>query len=97
MILLSFPAAQRIVGLSSNFTIGFGSFVEKVVDPFTTLDPRYRNDPCFQDGCEATYSYRHVISLTNDSSRFNVSNIVECTCMAKYVDLQIQGPIIIVY
>lgn len=63
--------AQSIVDISTNFTIGFGSFVDKVLTPYVNLNPFRLDDPCFPDGCEAPYSYRHVITLTNDSNTFN--------------------------
>nr|AAB66911.1 integrin subunit betaPo1 [Ophlitaspongia tenuis] len=66
--------AASIVGLSTNFRIGFGSFVEKVVAPFTTLDVRFQQNPCLNRNdivCEPTYSYRHIISLTDDADEFN--------------------------
>ncbi len=68
--------AASIVDLSNDFSIGFGSFVEKVAGPFTSLDERFQMDPCLNNNnfdCVATYSYRHVISLTNDSGFFTVS------------------------
>ena len=70
--------AASIVSLSNNFSIGFGSFVEKRVSPFLSLNPAVQEDPCMNDNrfdCEPTYTYRHVISLTNDSNRFNVSTL----------------------
>lgn len=67
-------AAQRIRTLSTNFQIGFGSFVDKVLGPYTSLNPDVQDNPCRDepDDCEPTYSYRHVISLTSDVDRFEV-------------------------
>ena len=66
-----FPANQLKI-LSTNYRIGFGSFVDKTVGPYTIM----RDNPCQSDPpCEATYSYRHVISLTNDSQLFQVGLI----------------------
>ena len=64
----------RVQGLSTNFQIGFGSFVEKPLGPYTTLDQDLRNNSCPYSSvpCEPTYSYRHAISLTNNSKQFEV-------------------------
>ena len=76
-LLLFFSSANAIVALSTNFSIGFGSFVEKVAAPFVSLDERFQANPCrgttFQSNCDAVYSYRHVISLTSNSTDFRVS------------------------
>ena len=66
--------ATCIRQLSTNFRIGFGSFVDKRVGPFVELDPAIQQNPCPNDPriCEPTYSYRHVISLTDDADEFNV-------------------------
>lgn len=70
------------MGLSTNFRIGFGSFVDKVAGPYTSLNPLVQDNPCRGSGitCMPTYSYRHIISLTDDSDRFNVREFVS-TCM----------------
>ena len=66
--------AIRVQDLSTNFRIGFGSFVEKRLGPYTTLTESRRNNPCpFETvPCQPTYSYRHVVSLTNNSELFEV-------------------------
>ena len=70
--LLSFHTADEIANISSDFRIGFGSFVDKRVAPFVTLDRDRLLDPCLA-GCVSTYSYRHHVDLTDDSQFFNVS------------------------
>ena len=69
--------AASIVGISTNFTIGFGSFVDKRLGPYVNLRPEVQNDPCFDnsnfDNCVPTYSYRHVVRLTPNQNEFNVS------------------------
>ena len=71
--------AASIVGISTNFTIGFGSFVDKRVGPYVSLRSEVQNDPCFDNpsisNCVPTYSYRHVVSLTPDQDLFDVSAI----------------------
>ena len=70
-------AAQRIVGISTNFRIGFGSFVDKRLGPYVNLRPEVQDNPCSGNSqfspCVPTYSYRHVVSLTPDENLFNVS------------------------
>ena len=67
-----------ISSLSTNFQIGFGSFVDKSVGPYSSLDPAIQQNPCrsIAPGCVPTYSYRHVLSLTENASIFNVSKPV---------------------
>ena len=67
-------AASGIVEITNNFTIGFGSFVDKVLGPFTSVNPRYRNNPCLGGGkiCRPAYSYRHTVTLTKNQTFFNV-------------------------
>lgn len=47
--------------------LGFGSFAEKPLMPFISTDARRRANPCSveEEACEATYSYKHHLSLTN--------------------------------
>lgn len=65
-------AATAVTNISSNFQIGFGSFVDKRVSPFVSTNSDRQDDPC-DDGCVSTYSYRHHVDLTDDSNAFNVS------------------------
>lgn len=68
-------AANSIVGISNNFTIGFGSFVDKVLVPYINLSPEYLSNPCANrqsTQCVPIYSYKHVVSLTPNQTFFNV-------------------------
>ncbi|XP_026746490.1 integrin beta-nu isoform X1 [Trichoplusia ni] len=58
--------------LTDNFRLGFGSFAEKPLMPFISTDSRRLANPCSVEevACEATYSYRHHLSLTNQVSDF---------------------------
>ncbi|XP_049875647.1 integrin beta-nu [Pectinophora gossypiella] len=58
--------------LTDNFKLGFGSFAEKPLMPFISMDPRRKANPCAveEEACEATYSYRHHLSLTNQVTDF---------------------------
>jgi protocadherin alpha len=62
--------ADRITEISNNFTLGFGSFVDKKRGSFVNLDPRRLLDPCL-GGCDPTYSFRHIVPLTKDAQTFS--------------------------
>jgi protocadherin alpha len=64
--------ATAISGITTNFKLGFGAFVDKRVAPYVSIVPNTLIDPCGAN-CEGPYSFRHVISLVNDSDQFNVS------------------------
>lgn len=38
--------AEEMGKLTSNFRLGFGSFVDKNISPFSYTAPRYQNNPC---------------------------------------------------
>lgn len=38
--------AEEMRKLTSNFRLGFGSFVDKNISPFSYTAPRYQNNPC---------------------------------------------------
>ncbi|KAG6445119.1 hypothetical protein O3G_MSEX003745 [Manduca sexta] len=58
--------------LTDNFRLGFGSFAEKPIMPFISVDERRRANPCSveEEACEATYSFKHHLSLTNQVNEF---------------------------
>lgn len=58
--------------LTDNFRLGFGSFAEKPLMPFISTDARRLANPCTveEQACEATYSYKHHLSLTNQVNDF---------------------------
>ncbi|XP_026495525.2 integrin beta-nu [Vanessa tameamea] len=58
--------------LTDNFRIGFGAFAEKPIMPFISVDPRRLANPCTveEEACEATYSYKHHLTLTNQVNEF---------------------------
>lgn len=49
------------------FRLGFGSFAEKPIMPFISMDKGRRANPCSVEevACEPTYAYKHHLSLTN--------------------------------
>jgi len=55
--------------ITSNFRLGFGSFVDKVVMPYVSTVPRKLLEPC--DGCAAPYGYKHHMQLSKDTSTFS--------------------------
>jgi len=55
--------------ITSNFRLGFGSFVDKVVMPYVSTVPRKLLEPC--DGCAAPYGYKHHMQLSTDTSTFS--------------------------
>uniref|UniRef100_A0A8D2JG08 Integrin beta n=1 Tax=Varanus komodoensis TaxID=61221 RepID=A0A8D2JG08_VARKO len=63
-------AALRDV--TTSVKIGFGSFVDKTVLPYTSTAPSKRRMPCptADDHCQPAFSYQHVLQLTDNASEF---------------------------
>ncbi|KAJ8278050.1 hypothetical protein GJAV_G00083280 [Gymnothorax javanicus] len=58
--------------ITSDFRIGFGSFVEKTVMPYISTTPAKLLNPCTGDqNCTSPFSYKNVLKLTNDGQQFN--------------------------
>uniref|UniRef100_A0A8D3AL42 Integrin beta n=1 Tax=Scophthalmus maximus TaxID=52904 RepID=A0A8D3AL42_SCOMX len=61
--------------LTSNFRLGFGSFVDKNMSPFSYTAPKYQENPCsgykLFPKCVPTFGFRHILSLTDKVDRFN--------------------------
>ncbi|XP_013146028.1 PREDICTED: integrin beta-PS [Papilio polytes] len=55
--------------ITSNFRIGFGSFVDKLVMPYVSTVPKNLISPC--DGCAAPYGFKNQMSLSNDTDFFD--------------------------
>lgn len=54
------------------FFPGFGSFVEKTVMPYISTTPAKLQNPCTSDqNCTSPFSYKNVLSLTENGHRFN--------------------------
>ncbi|KAK7163531.1 hypothetical protein R3I93_007552 [Phoxinus phoxinus] len=62
--------AREMRDITKDLRIGFGSFLEKLVMPFILMTPKYLQNPCFPNDCTAPFSYKNVLSLTNDSTLF---------------------------
>jgi len=60
--------AEAMKRLTTNFRLGFGSFVDKVVMPYVSTVPRKLEAPC--EGCAAPYGFKHHMSLTTDTTTF---------------------------
>ncbi|XP_059478027.1 integrin beta-PS isoform X2 [Neocloeon triangulifer] len=60
--------AEAMQNITSNFRLGFGSFVDKVVMPYVSTVPKNLEQPC--TGCAAPYGYHNVMSLSQDTGRF---------------------------
>ncbi|XP_012282811.1 integrin beta-PS [Orussus abietinus] len=54
--------------ITSNFRLGFGSFVDKVVMPYVSTMPKALAEPC--PGCAAPYGYKNIMRLSQDTSHF---------------------------
>ncbi|KAI1901375.1 hypothetical protein AGOR_G00033750 [Albula goreensis] len=58
--------------ITSDFKIGFGSFVEKTVMPYISTTPAKLLNPCQGDqNCTSPFSYKNVLKLTGDGQKFN--------------------------
>ncbi|XP_069381857.1 integrin beta-6 isoform X2 [Paralichthys olivaceus] len=65
--------SKEMANLTSKFRMGFGSFVEKPVLPFIRITEEELANPCSGVGstCLPTFGYKHVLSLTSSTDRFN--------------------------
>uniref|UniRef100_A0A671K173 Integrin beta n=1 Tax=Sinocyclocheilus anshuiensis TaxID=1608454 RepID=A0A671K173_9TELE len=67
--------AEEMRKLTSNFRLGFGSFVDKNISPFSYTAPKYQDNPCngykLFPNCVPTFGFRHLLSLTDKVDRFN--------------------------
>uniref|UniRef100_A0A8C5MHH6 Integrin beta n=1 Tax=Leptobrachium leishanense TaxID=445787 RepID=A0A8C5MHH6_9ANUR len=58
--------------ITSQFRIGFGSFVEKTVMPYISTTPAKLINPCTSEqNCTSPFSYKNVLNLTSDGGLFN--------------------------
>ncbi|XP_056435940.1 integrin beta-5 [Gadus chalcogrammus] len=66
---------EEMSRLTSNFRLGFGTFVDKNISPFSYTEPKYQNNPCngykLFPNCVPSFGFRHVLSLTDKVDRFN--------------------------
>uniref|UniRef100_A0A8P4G366 Integrin beta n=1 Tax=Dicentrarchus labrax TaxID=13489 RepID=A0A8P4G366_DICLA len=58
--------------ITSDFQIGFGSFVEKTVMPYISTTPARFKNPCTgNQNCTSPFSYKNVLKLTDKGDEFN--------------------------
>ncbi|CAB1317594.1 unnamed protein product, partial [Coregonus sp. 'balchen'] len=58
--------------VTSDFKIGFGSFVEKTVMPYISTTPARLLNPCpSNENCTSPFSYKNVLKLTENGEEFN--------------------------
>ncbi|XP_038124907.1 integrin beta-1-like isoform X2 [Cyprinodon tularosa] len=63
---------EEMQKITSDFRIGFGSFVEKTVMPYISTTPAKLLNPCTGDqNCTSPFSYKNVLPLTSDGNMFN--------------------------
>ena len=60
--------ADAMKSLTSDFRLGFGIFVDKVVLPYVSTVPSRLEEPC--EGCAAPYGFNHHMNLTTDTQTF---------------------------
>ncbi|XP_054707200.1 integrin beta-1-like isoform X2 [Uloborus diversus] len=60
--------ASEMRSITSNFRLGFGSFVDKTVAPFVNSYPTRLKEPC--PGCAAPYGYRNNMPLSEKTDEF---------------------------
>ncbi|XP_029954227.1 integrin beta-6 isoform X1 [Salarias fasciatus] len=65
--------SREMAKLTSKFRMGFGSFVEKPVLPFIKITEEELVNPCSSMSldCLPTFGYKHVLSLTSSTDKFN--------------------------
>lgn len=67
--------ASKIVDVTTNYNLGFGSFIDKTLSPYISVLPGLLKDPCTPPygvgGCVPSYSFKHAISLTSNNTEFN--------------------------
>uniref|UniRef100_A0A8C8HTZ6 Integrin beta n=1 Tax=Oncorhynchus tshawytscha TaxID=74940 RepID=A0A8C8HTZ6_ONCTS len=63
---------NALQGITKKGQIGFGSFVDKTVLPFTNTNPEKLNKPCAETEmyCQPAFGYRHVLSMTGNKAEF---------------------------
>ncbi|KAB0794584.1 hypothetical protein PPYR_11423 [Photinus pyralis] len=60
--------AESMQSITSQFQLGFGSFVDKVVMPYVSTVQSKLKMPC--TNCTAPYGYRNHLPLSNDTTKF---------------------------
>jgi hypothetical protein len=78
---LATDIVAAVANITSKFRLGFGSFVDKALHPFVFFWSDGLGIPfeCYYNlrECVDPYSYKHVMSMTNDSQQFRNSLLNE--------------------
>lgn len=63
---------QSLKDITGNARIGFGSFVDKTLLPFTDTNAEKLQKPCppKELNCQPAFGYKHVLNLTKDEKSF---------------------------
>lgn len=69
LALLGDLLAEKMSNITTNFKLGFGSFVDKVVMPYVSTVPEKLLAPC--TGCAAPYGFLNQMPLSSDTGRFS--------------------------
>ncbi|VEN62214.1 unnamed protein product, partial [Callosobruchus maculatus] len=64
--------AETMRNITTNFKLGFGSFIDKVELPFVSTNEKKLKNPC--PGCASPYSFKNHLSLTSNYEEF-VNNV----------------------
>ncbi|RWS10657.1 integrin beta-PS-like protein, partial [Dinothrombium tinctorium] len=70
LALLGDLLAAEMQRITSNFSLGFGSFVDKVVMPYVSIVPERLEHPC--PDCVAPYGFKNHMSLSRNTSMFKI-------------------------
>uniref|UniRef100_A0A3B4ANA7 Integrin beta n=1 Tax=Periophthalmus magnuspinnatus TaxID=409849 RepID=A0A3B4ANA7_9GOBI len=63
---------KEMQAITTDFRIGFGSFVEKTVMPYISTTPARLINPCTgNQNCTSAFSYKNVLKLTDRGDEFN--------------------------
>ncbi|KAI8035233.1 integrin beta-PS isoform X2 [Drosophila gunungcola] len=61
--------SETMRSITSNFRLGFGSFVDKVLMPYVSTIKKNLNEPC--EKCSAPYGYHNAMALSTDTYKFS--------------------------
>ncbi|KAL8621301.1 hypothetical protein ACOMHN_008126 [Nucella lapillus] len=71
---LTHKIAQEINKITVNYKMGYGTFQDKVLLPFTNTHPIKLLNPCPKNNyCAAPFDYRHEMNLTRDINVFTTA------------------------
>ncbi|KAK4323390.1 hypothetical protein Pmani_005908 [Petrolisthes manimaculis] len=68
---VGYDLAKLLSSLTTQYRLGFGSFVDKVLMPFSDTSPTKIDNPC--EGCAAPYAFKNHLSLSDGYQLFKSS------------------------